>query len=430
MGLENQPPGVRARLEAARSLLEKKDLPGALAVYEEVLAADGDNGDVLAAISGDLGATGNLMPIIELTAPHYDPERHGPAAGLNLLQAYLAVGDPDSAKHVLDRLFALGLPELGERLHGFSNAIAELIHTGVAAGLPGARPRDHVSAKGAAVSISKPIWFYGFESLEGEILPAKAGGLRRIAFTQLALPGAYADVIDAMKRPEDERARLSRALPLWLAETFYFSPQYAPITALAFVTEADGSKHAAILDSEWTIENMRQLVNTTKDGLDYVFTGTLAGGDGVFHLTLRVWDAKKFRERKQFSALWTQATADAELAKMRDTICRFMEWRPCADGDGLGYPGTDTPRLWLDGLGASLGLFLTGKKLSPLALLAPLAPAFRALRPLAGRDPAAALAWLTMVARARELGIDVGPEVAETALFDHPVVAKARELLK
>ncbi len=76
------------------------------------------------------------------------------------------------------------------------------------------------------------------------------------------------------------------------------------------------------------------------------------------------------------------------------------------------YAGADAPRAWIDMLGASLGLFLAGKKLSPLALLAPLAPVLSALRPLAGREPAAALAWLTTLARARELGIDVGPEAS------------------
>jgi hypothetical protein len=45
------------RLRAARDLLEGGDLPAALAVYEDVLATDGDSADVLAAISGDLPGT-------------------------------------------------------------------------------------------------------------------------------------------------------------------------------------------------------------------------------------------------------------------------------------------------------------------------------------------------------------------------------------
>ena len=119
--------GVKARLLAARERLEAKDLPGAMAVYEEVLATAGDRADVLVAISGDLGTHGHVDQIIELVAPRYAADRHGPATGLNLLQAYLAVRNPDAAQHVLDILFALNRPELEERLHGFSNAIAELL---------------------------------------------------------------------------------------------------------------------------------------------------------------------------------------------------------------------------------------------------------------------------------------------------------------
>ena len=76
---------------------------------------------------GDLGSHGHVAEIIELIAPRYDADRHGPATGLNLLQAYLAVGNADAAQHVLDILFALNRPELEDRLHGFSNAIAELL---------------------------------------------------------------------------------------------------------------------------------------------------------------------------------------------------------------------------------------------------------------------------------------------------------------
>jgi hypothetical protein len=118
---------VMPQLIEAREKLEAKDLPVALALYEEALFLAGDRADVLVTISGDLGVNGHVRQIIELVAPRYDAERHGPATGLNVLQAYLAVRDAEAAQHVLDILFALRRPELEERLHGFSNAIAEII---------------------------------------------------------------------------------------------------------------------------------------------------------------------------------------------------------------------------------------------------------------------------------------------------------------
>jgi len=167
-----EPAGVAPRLAAARERLDAGDLPGALAIYDEVLAVGGDRADVLVTISGDLGSTGNIRPIIDLVAPRYDAGRHGPATGLNLVQAFLAVGDADAAQHVLDILFALNRPELEDRLHGFSNAIAELMSQGAVAGIPGAAaPEPAPEEKGVAlVTISRPIWAYGLESY-GEILP-------------------------------------------------------------------------------------------------------------------------------------------------------------------------------------------------------------------------------------------------------------------
>jgi hypothetical protein len=199
------PGNVMPRLVSARERLEAKDLPAALAIYEEVLAVAGERADVLVTISADLGINGFTREIVELVAPRYDADRHGPATGLNLLQAYLALRNADAAQHVLDILFGLNRPELEDRLHGFSNAIAELIHTDQV-------PLDAAAPGGATeppkinmVSISKPMWYYGLEALPG-VLPAKAERIRRVAFTQLALPG-IPELMELAKQPEEELGR-------------------------------------------------------------------------------------------------------------------------------------------------------------------------------------------------------------------------------
>jgi len=283
--------GVAPRLITAREKLEQNDLPGAMTIYEEVLADAGDRADVLVTISGDLGTTGHIPQIIEIVAPRYDATRHGPATGINLLQAYLAVRNADAAQHVLDILFALKRPELEERLHGFSNAVAELINHGVIPGFPqfdskAVNPDNVVGV--ALVTISRPIWSYGLESVE-EALPKKEGKLRRVAFTQLALPNAYPDPDAAMKLPEDELGRLSRAIPLWFAETFHFSPLYSSIAALGCMHDGGGPKRPAIFATEWTVDNLKKLVETS-NGLDYIFTGTLRRDGEEFVLILRVWE--------------------------------------------------------------------------------------------------------------------------------------------
>jgi hypothetical protein len=422
--------GVAPRLITAREKLEKKDLPGAMAIYEEVLATAGDRADVLVTISGDLGSTGNVPQIIELIAPHYDALRHGPATGINLVQAYLSVRDADAAQHVLDILFSLNRPELQERLLGFSNAVAELIHHGSVKGIPqfssvGDDPAENAVGV-ALVSISRPIWSYGLESVEGA-LPKKEGKLRRVAFAQLSLPTAYADPDAAARLPEDEMGRLSRAIPLWFAETFYFSPQYSSIAALGCLHAADGPKRPAIFSTDWTVDNLQKLVDSTQGGLDYIFTGSLKREGAEFVLIMRIWEVKKLRERKQFTIRWTAATADAELTKFHEYVRAFMEWAPYPDGDGIPYSPPSTPTAWLDAIGAMLGLFLVEKGLMPKEQLPALSPVFDAFAPHAFSPPASSLAWISLRLRATALG--VAPNLSEVLLSRHAAVVKARSLI-
>ncbi len=412
--------GVIPRLAAAREKLEAKDLPAALAIYEEVLTAAGDRADVLVAISGDLGANGHVAEIAELIAPRYDADRHGPATGLNLLQAYIVMRNPDAAQHVLDILFALNRPELEDRLHGFSNAIAELINERHSPLDPGAVGAVAAVPKVAMISISKPIWFYGLEAMAAQLLPPKEGRLRRIAFGQLAVLG-YPDVGEAMAKPEDELGVLSRALPLWFTETFYFSTAYSPIAALGVMNRPAAPSHHMVFGAEWTVEHLRQLADSTDGGLDYILTGALSAAAGEYEVVLRVWEVKKFRERKTFNVRWTAATADTVLAQLHADVRAFMEWSPA--GAALAYRPPAQPRAWLDTLGASVGLFLVEKSILPKEqLVAPAAALAHAAERAAGGEMEA-LAFLTLRARMTKLGVAAAP--AGVALMTSPLVTEA-----
>jgi hypothetical protein len=420
--------GIAPRLALARERLDLGDLPGAMAVYEEVLEEAGERADVLVTISGDLGSTGHIPEIIELVAPRYDALRHGPATGINLVQAYLAVRDRDAAQHVLDILFSLNRPELEARLHGFSNAVAELIQTGAVTGVPNAG-KDQGPLGIALVTLSRPIWAYGLESIE-EALPRKDGKLRRVAFTQFALPEAYPDPAAAAAAgslPEDELGLLSRAIPLWLAETFYFSQHYSPVPALGCMHTPDGVKRPAIFTEDWTIENLRKLAETTQGGLDYIFAGSLRSNGTDYALEMRVWEVKKFRERKQITVRWTAATADAELLKLQEYLRAFMEWAPYPEGEGVPYSPPGSPTAWIQALGALLGLFFVEKGLMPRDQLPPLSPVFDAFGPHAFTPPSSSLAWVTL--RRKALAAGLGPPLGDVLLSRHPAVAKALALI-
>ncbi|HEY9154719.1 MAG TPA: hypothetical protein VIM69_06285 [Opitutaceae bacterium] len=421
---------ILAQLKEAREKLDTQDIDGAIAIYEELLRTAGDRADVLVTLSGDLGVTGHAEKIVELLAPHYDAERHGPAAGLNLLQAYIATRHIEPAQHLLHILFSLGRPELEERLHGFSNALGELIE---------ARSRGLLPPPGAAmplgssmiaprtnsvnlVSISKPIWAYGLENIPG-VLPQKNDRVRRLAFAQtsvLRMPGAE----EKMKQPEDELGRFTRGFPLMLAECFYYSPNYAPIAALGTMNK----EHYVIFSGEWTPENLRQLSETASVPLDYVFTSALQIDGDRNELTVKVWEVKKMKERKAFTIRYTVESAQAEFAKLFDTVRMFMEWSAYPAGTTLDYtPPTDISA-WCDTLGTSLSLFLGDKGVLPKEYVENPTAALERLAPRAATSERAALAYLTAIDRAQRMGAVI-PALIDDSIFGSPVVAEAKQFL-
>jgi hypothetical protein len=350
--------GVMPRLAEARAKLKAKDLPGALAVYEEVLAGAADRSDVMVTISADLGTNGHVREIIELLAPRYDVDKHGAAAGINLLQAYLATRNPEAAQHLLDLLFSLQQPALESRLVGFSKAIAEIYVTEGEA--------EHVAPvekKINLVSISKPVWFYGLEAGAPHLLPPKEGRVRRLAFAHLALPG-LADAATRADQPEDELGRLSRGFPLWLAETFASSNGYDSVAAIGVM----GTEHYALFPMEWTADNVRQLNDSVEGGVDYVVTGAVRNRNDDFELGVRIWEVKKSRELKAFLVRWTPVTADAELGKFHELLRTYLEWSPRPVGTGLAYAPPAAPAAYLQGLGALLTDFLAEKGVLPAGL--------------------------------------------------------------
>jgi hypothetical protein len=401
--------GVMPRLVEARSRLDAKDLPAAMAIYEEVLAVAGDRADVLVTISGDLGVHGHVHEIINLVALRYDAQRHGPATGLNLLQAYIVVRQVEAAQHLLDVLFSLGRPELEERLFGFSNVISELM-AGVGSAPESAAGAPASSKKINLVSISKPIWLYGLEEVTPPLLPPKEGRLRRVAFAQLSLPGEQ-HLAERLDQAEEELGRLSRALPLWMAETFAFSAGYEAIAVLG-LWENEGY---ALLGQEWAAENIRQLNDSNEHSLDYVVTGYLRQQHADYELCLRIWEVKKFRELKALTTRWTPVTAEDALRAFHEQVRAYMEWTALPAGHGLAYTAPNAPLAHLGALGASGSLFLADKGVLPKER-APLAltPFGRAVQAMPDAI-VPQLALVTALLRAKRLGETVDPEARQQA---------------
>jgi hypothetical protein len=183
-------------------------------------------------------------------------------------------------------------------------------------------------------------------------------------------------------------------------------------------------KHYALLGAEWTNENFRQLVETTDGGLDYIVSGALRETAGVFEVVLRLWEVKKMRERKVFTAKWSADNADAVLAQLHEQVRMFMEWTP--EKSGTPYTVPPHPLAWLGTLGTSLTLFLAGKELLPLEQVVISTQVAESTAKFAGDSDIASLACLQLAREATRRGVVGAPSV--DGLRDSPVVAEARKV--
>lgn len=218
----------RAQLWLARAALKDRDLERALALYRESLdrAPRPAPADLLMQISGDLGNTAHLPEILQLVEPQFDASTHGLPVGNNLLKAHLDLGQIDHARRVLDQLYALQRPDWRETLSYWDNEIAK-------ARLAPEPPPQAAALKVAMLRIEGPVWLRP-DSPAADLFPARPGNRPLITFL-----GSCAEVPTNSKRVAvqmpDFIGRLSRALPLFLAEQLELTTTAAAQTLIPWI---------------------------------------------------------------------------------------------------------------------------------------------------------------------------------------------------
>ncbi len=237
------PDSWRVRLWLAQHHLEQRDTASALKLYEEALdrAPRPVPADMLQQMSGDLGNHGHLPEILHLAAPYYDVAQHGLPAGLNILKAYHDLGQLDAARRFLDRLYAARRPDWKQALAFWDNELAKSRQALDSA--PPAPPKVSASVTRSAseataapqaaaprpqppepmqvtlLAVEGPVWLPP-ESPAAELFAAKADDAPLVAFlgASAELPQLPSGQQEQMARIADGAGRLSRALPLYLAE--------------------------------------------------------------------------------------------------------------------------------------------------------------------------------------------------------------------
>jgi hypothetical protein len=208
------PGSWRAQLWLARYHLEHNNVAAARALYDEVLAGGRYDGSSLMMISGDLGRNGEITLLVELIAPVYDEHRHDPMAGINLLRAYQELGNPDEGEKLLSRMYALDYPPLKQYLDESARAFQKMREQHAQG-----TPTDPGEVEINTLALTQPVWQYGLCNADW-LFGQKPQEANTVGF--FVLSKIDDDPTPSESQREDDLGRLTRAIPLYLAEATHY----------------------------------------------------------------------------------------------------------------------------------------------------------------------------------------------------------------
>lgn len=272
------PGSWRAQLWLAREELQKRNLAGALDFYREALARlNPAPADALMQISGDLGNTGHLPELLELITPHFNPELHGIQVGNNLIKARVDLGQVDAARTILNQLYALKRPDWKQPLAFWDTEIAKIRVQTTA-------PLKQEELSAAMLAFNGPIWLKP-TSAAAELFPGKEPDSVRIVFL-----GSSADSPTNPEKAElqlaDTKGRLSRSIPLFLAEQVEFGSNALVQTLIPWITNAHGS--FVLAGSPWSDEQAASSARQGEIKNDYIICSHLKTGNEPWVLQARL----------------------------------------------------------------------------------------------------------------------------------------------
>ncbi len=195
-----------------RSALDARNRSLAVALYKQAIERAGQPSPalLLQGVSGDLGQFGLVEDLLRLVRPNFNAELHGLAVGSNLLRATLDSGQSPEALALVRDLAKLNRPDFAEPLRAWEVEIRRRDLMAQATQNP---PAPQL------LRIDGPVWLP--PSTPGRELYGTAGARRGAVLflgSSVTLPEQVPQ--EAAGLP-DTAGRLSRALPLFLAENAF-----------------------------------------------------------------------------------------------------------------------------------------------------------------------------------------------------------------
>lgn len=339
----------RAPLHLARHYLQKGDVDIARSIYEEVLAKGKYGNDALTTISGDLGNHGQVPLIVELIAPVLDLQKHDARAGLNLLQAYLQQRQLRPGEALLSKLYALNIPPFKQHLDHYAQEFQRLKDEGYAP-----TPVDEKALEIVTVPYERPVWMYGLRD-PSWLFAKKSQSAKKVVF--LTLGFQMTGETGAQAQRENAVGRLSRGLPMYLAESVYAWSDHQSVAMIPVVRGGGPALFGAA-------DNDEQTVRSFEGAGDFIVLGTIAEHEGRWHVICRIWsvEAGSWTAREEFSASPSELGHEV-LALEQRILSALGGTRPTPFDAFYERPVEALIDPYLTGLGQSLILSLTANQL-------------------------------------------------------------------
>jgi tetratricopeptide (TPR) repeat protein len=255
------PGSWRAQLWRARLDLQQEREAEAVAAYRDVLARAGDEVDALVMASADLVQAGRHELVDELVVPRFQPGRHHPNIGLALLHHYLATERHDPGAELLHQMHLHYGHMLGDQLQPFTAAFDRLRLSK----LPAPAPLP-ANARIGLVRLDRPIWCAGLHDPQW-LLPKKETGGKQVMFLSLAIEGQ--PQLPAGR--EDEVGRLTRGVPLLLAEHAWLSTPHRGTAGLPMAEQSGW----ALMGRPWNEEQLASQLGDEERKHTILVTGVL-----------------------------------------------------------------------------------------------------------------------------------------------------------
>lgn len=292
------PDAWRAQLWRARLDLQQEREADAVAAYRAVLERAGDQPDALVMAGTDLVQAQRHALVDELIVPRFQPGRHHPNTGLALLHHYLATERHEPGAELLHQMHLHYGHVLGDQLQPLTAAFDRLR----LAKLPPPAPLP-ANTRVGLVRLDRPIWCAGLNDPQW-LLPRKGADAKQVLFLALAIDGEPPPTSNR----EDEIGRLTRGVPLFLAEHAWLSTPHRGTAGLP-LAEQQGW---AMMGRPWQEEQLAQQLGDAERAQTILVTGVLRIEGDKRRIDLWAYDCAQ-RQRVGHAA--AEGTA-AELGRM------------------------------------------------------------------------------------------------------------------